>query len=86
MTQITYVGLHVRCTYRYRAGPPKTARRAGPARTGFLAFASFSTEQNATMADNDTRPAAAAAADDDDNSDVEMSGERYDGLCVRFGV
>lgn len=38
------------------------------------------------MADNDARPAAAAAADDDDNSDVEMSGECYDGLRVRFGV
>jgi len=37
------------------------------------------------MADNDARPAA-AAADDDDNSDVEMSGECYDGLRVCHGV
>lgn len=37
------------------------------------------------MADNDAR-SAAAAADDDDNSDVEMSGECYDGLRVCRGV
>ena len=75
--------------YDVRIGtePARQRRQGGPGRLArFLAFASFSTEQNATMADNDTRPAAAAAADDDDNSDVEMSGERYDGLCVRFGV
>ena len=49
-------------------------------------FCKQSQSKHGTMADNDARPAAAAAADDDDNSDVEMSGECYDGLRVRFGV
>ena len=81
---MTYVGL---CNVRIvRAGPAKDGRRGRLAASSPGVLCLIFHRANATMADNDARPAAAAAADDDDNSDVEMSGECYDGLRVRFGV
>lgn len=88
MTQIIPTYILCRPTYTYSktsiffariiARPPRFPRC-------LCSFFAANTEQHATMADNDAR-SAAAAADDDDNSDVEMSGECYDGLRVCRGV